>query len=364
MQQLWKGDLFLKMGYFYKNFSRKLLFSFEPEFIHDLTVKTCRILQKSEFINNLIQKIFDSKPHLTEVAGLKFRNPVGLAAGFDKNCEIFKILSNLGFGFLELGTVTLRPQTGNPKPRLFRIPGCNALINRMGLNNAGVLKVEENLKKIGPIKIPLGINIGKNTNTPIEKASFEYLSVIRILYPYGNFFVLNISCPNVDDLSLLHKPKHLINLIEPILKFLQDNGQKPVFIKVSPDLTEHDLRNLVNISVEYGVGLVATNTTIDKSSLPDKWKNEKGGLSGRPLMERSNQVITQIREMSKKIPIIGVGGIFSGQDVMQKLKLGANLVEVYTGLIYDGPFLVKEILKEISFLLEDENGKYQTNFCS
>ncbi|MBI4655628.1 MAG: quinone-dependent dihydroorotate dehydrogenase [Elusimicrobia bacterium] len=332
----------------YKNFLRPLLFLLEPETAHDLTINLAKVFQKFDFLTGRAGSVFSGPDAPVEVMGLKFRNPVGLAAGFDKNCEIYRFLSKLGFGFLELGTVTLHAQAGNPRPRLFRIQESSAIINRMGLNNAGAAEAAKNLERIGKTEIPLGISIGKNTDCSLEKAPENYLETLKILYPHGDYFVLNISCPNVPDAGRLCRPGYVLSVLEPVMEFMESMGRKPLFIKIPCDLTGRETAGMANIAVEYGTGLAASNTANSREGVPEKWKTEKGGLSGAPLEEISNKIISGIRAVSKTVPVIGTGGVTSPESALKKLKLGANLVEVYTGMIYNGPFFVKEILKYIA----------------
>lgn len=284
-----------------------------------------------------------------EVCGITFPNPVGIAAGLDKNGEYLKGLSKLGVGFIEIGTVTPRPQTGNPKPRLFRALKDKAILNRMGFNNAGVDAVIQNLKKASFTGV-LGINIGKNKDTPLEKAVDDYLYCLERLGPYATYVTLNISSPNTPDLRQLQNKGYLQVLLEKIV-IKRDEQQHllakklPLFIKLSPDESEERLKETIEVINQSGVdGIIATNTTVEKSSLSDKaLQKEQGGVSGALLFHRANQTLSFIRAHSD-LPIIGVGGIMSAEDGKEKVRLGADLIQIYSGLIYQGPGLLSSML--------------------
>lgn len=334
------------MGYLYRKLIRRLLFNFNPEFVHDTVIKGAKAAQRVEFINSAVRFVSRAKDLPVTVAGLKFRNPVGLAAGFDKNCEAARILSGLGFGFLELGTVTLRPQPGNPKPRLFRLHDHKGIINRMGFNNAGAFDAARSLERLLPLPVRLGISIGKNADCSIENAPANYLEALKIMYPYGDYFAVNISSPNTLQLRSLHGGDKLRRLLEPMLDFASGQKKgKPFFVKIAPDLEDADLQGAVALAAEMGFGLIATNTTVSRSAVPARWQAYEGGLSGKPLRELSNAVLKRTAELGAgRVPLIGSGGVFDGPTALEKLKLGADLVQVYSGLIYEGPFLVKAIL--------------------
>ena len=290
---------------------------------------------------------FNDSKLAKEVAGLHFPNPVGLAAGFDKNAIAIDELAALGFGFIEIGTLTPRPQAGNPKPRLFRLLSDNAIINRMGFNNDGVEIAIEHLKKRRS-KILIGGNIGKNKDTPNEKAIEDYLYCFEKLFDYVDYFVVNVSSPNTPNLRALQEKEPL----EALLRTLQEenlkkNKAKPIFLKIAPDLNENQLDDIVEIVKNTEIaGLIATNTTISRAGLQSNEElcKEAGGLSGMPLTKRSTKVIKYLSEKSGgSFPIIGVGGISSPEDAHEKLKAGASLVQIYTGLVYEGPALAKKI---------------------
>lgn len=287
-----------------------------------------------------------------EVFGIKFKNPVGLAAGLDKDAKLYKELSGLGFGFIEIGTLTPQPQEGNPKKRLFRLKQDNAIINRMGFNNGGVQAAVERLKKNpkGKGHVIIGGNIGKNKVTPNESAACDYVKCFAALYDYVDFFVVNVSSPNTPNLRELQDKEPLTKL----LIALQDQNatmpvSKPILLKIAPDLTDEQLLDIIDIvKTTLIAGVIATNTTISREGLQSENKIEAGGLSGKPLNKRSTEVIRFLSEKSNKaFPIIGVGGIHSPEDALEKLEAGASLVQLYTGFIYEGPGLIKAINKKI-----------------
>ena len=286
-----------------------------------------------------------------EVFGLKFKNPVGLAAGFDKDAKLIDEMAMLGFGFIEIGTLTPKPQAGNPQPRLFRLPEDEALINRMGFNNGGVKEAVERLKK-RKSDVIVGGNIGKNKITPNENAVDDYLICLDALHPYVDYFVVNVSSPNTPNLRDLQEKEPLKALLSAVK---QANDQKPkpkpILLKIAPDLTDGQLDDIVEIVLETKIdGLIATNTTIDRSQLKTDPKKVKeigaGGVSGKVLGKRSTEVIRYLSERSNKaFPIVGVGGIYSAEDAIEKLEAGASLVQIYSGMIYEGPGLIKRIKK-------------------
>lgn len=306
------------------------------------------LLVKIPPVKSLLRKQFSHEnPNLERrVFGLTFKNPLGLAAGFDKNAKWIDVFETLGFGFIEIGTVTPRPQVGNPKPRLFRFPQINSILNRMGFNNDGVDKVVERLKK-RPKGIIVGANIGKNKNTPLSHAWVDYVDCINKLYNHVDYFTINISSPNTKDLRDLQKGEdlrtllHFIQFTKVLTIQTYSVESKPIFVKIAPDLTKDDIDYIVDICKKHEIdAIVATNTTING---PDGWG--PGGWSGQILKNRSNEVITHL---NGKFHIIGVGGIDSPEEAKKKINLGCDLIQIYTGLIYEGPFLVKNILKELS----------------
>jgi len=336
---------------------KPIFFQFDPEKVHYFVVKRLKWFHEHFPLGKtILRSSFDIhiKGLEREVFGIKFRNPVGLAAGFDKNGEYIEALSDLGFGFIEVGTVTPLPQPGNDLPRMFRLPEDEALINRMGFNNKGVDTLAERLRvlKAKDKNIVIGGNIGKNKNTPNEDAVSDYVKCFDRLFDVVDYFVVNVSSPNTPGLRALQEKEPLMLL----LKTLQDRNQKngisrPILLKIAPDLTNEQLDDIVEIVKETGIaGVIATNTTIDRSGLytPAELANETGGLSGKPLTQRSTEVIRYLSEKSgKAFPIIGVGGIHSPQDAKDKLEAGASLVQLYTGFIYEGPGIIKRICKEL-----------------
>lgn len=339
----------------YKFLIRPIFFRFDPERIHHFTFSLIRLLHKIGFggiIRNLY-KVEDKKLE-RELFGLKFPNPVGLAAGFDKDAKLYKELSNFGFGFIEIGTITPKPQPGNEKPRLFRLREDAAIINRMGFNNGGVTEAVERLKPNRHTnanrRILIGGNIGKNKTTPNEEAVNDYLNCFEALFDYVDYFVVNVSSPNTPNLRALQEKKPLTDLLQA----LQDRNnakekRKPILLKIAPDLTDEQLLDIIQIVETTKIdGVIATNTTISREGISSENKNETGGLSGKPLTKRATEVIRFLSEKSKRaFPIIGVGGIHCAEDALEKLDAGASLVQLYTGFIYEGPDLIKEINKAI-----------------
>ena len=336
----------------YKRLLRPILFLFDPELIHHISFFIIKIFINIPGVKYLTKKNFSitSKLLEREVFGIKFPNPVGLAAGFDKNAELFSELSTFGFGFIEIGTVTPQPQPGNKKKRIFRLNKDQSLINRLGFNNKGVNYIKNKLKNKG--KIIIGANIGKNKYTPNVKAIDDYLSCFNNLYDCVDYFVINISSPNTPNLRDLQDKKPLTTLVRKLnLHRNKKKKRKPILLKISPDLSENKLLDIISvIQKEHLDGVIATNTTVTRENLKSESKltSELGGLSGKQLASKSNEVIRFIHKKSNgSFPIIGVGGVFSHRDVIEKLKSGASLVQVYTGFIYEGPYIVKKINKEL-----------------
>ena len=330
----------------YKTFIRPLLFKFDPEEVHYFTFSLIRFLSNIpgfSAISKSLYEVEDSRLE-TEVFGLRFKNPVGLAAGFDKDAKLYEELSNFGFGFIEIGTLTPVGQEGNPKKRLFRLKEDSAIINRMGFNNGGVKEAVERLKKNKGVLI--GGNIGKNKLTPNEDATSDYEICFEALFDYVDYFVVNVSSPNTPNLRELQEKEPLKQLLNTLQnKNLAKPKQKPILLKIAPDLTNEQLLDIIEIVNETKIaGVIATNTTLSREGLRSENKSEMGGLSGKPLTSRSTEVIRFLSEKSNKsFPIIGVGGIHSAQDALEKLEAGASLVQLYTGFIYEGPKLIKEI---------------------
>ncbi|TDQ06938.1 quinone-dependent dihydroorotate dehydrogenase [Pedobacter metabolipauper] len=336
---------------------KPLFFKFDPEKVHHFVVKRLDWFHDHFPLGQtILRSSFDIniKGLEREVFGIKFRNPVGLAAGFDKNGEYIEALSDLGFGFIEVGTVTPLPQPGNDKPRMFRLEEDEAIINRMGFNNKGVDTLAERLRllKAKNTDIVIGGNIGKNKSTPNEDAVNDYIKCFDRLFDVVDYFVVNVSSPNTPGLRELQEKEPLMNLLNTLQqRNLKHDRSRPILLKIAPDLTNEQLDDIVEIVLETKIaGVIATNTTIDRTGLhtPDKIANEAGGLSGKPLTLRATEVIRYLSDKSNKaFPIIGVGGIHSPQDAKDKLEAGASLVQLYTGFIYEGPGLVKRICKAL-----------------
>ena len=334
----------------YKLLIRPILFCFDPEKVHYFTFSLIRIISKIPGFSGLFRALYEVNDRRleTEVFGLKFKNPVGLAAGFDKNAVLYKELSDFGFGFIEIGTITPKAQDGNPKKRLFRLKEDSAIINRMGFNNGGVEEAVLRLKKNNGVLI--GGNIGKNKVTPNEEATSDYEICFEALFDYVDYFVVNVSSPNTPNLRALQDKEPLTELLQTLQnKNWAKPKQKPILLKIAPDLTDEQLLDIIDIVNETKIaGVIATNTTISREGLQSENKAEVGGLSGKPLTSRSTEVIRFLSQKSNKsFPIIGVGGIHSAQDAIDKLEAGASLIQLYTGFIYEGPALVKAINKKI-----------------
>ncbi|MEM5564233.1 quinone-dependent dihydroorotate dehydrogenase [Psychroserpens sp. AS72] len=337
----------------YKLLLRPLLFCFDPEKVHYFTFSLIRNVSRIPGFKSLFRNLYlVENPALErEVFGLKFKNPVGLAAGFDKNAVLYNELANFGFGFIEIGTVTPKGQVGNPKKRLFRLKDDKGIINRMGFNNEGLETAITQLK-MNKGKLIIGGNIGKNTDTKPEDYTKDYITCFNGLHPYVDYFVLNVSCPNVGSHAKLNDKEYLLELIYEVQKANSTfDTQKPILLKIAPDLNDQQLDEIVDIIAETSLdGVIASNTSIDRTGL--KASDERladignGGLSGQPIKEKSTRVIKYLSEKSNQsFPIIGVGGIHSAEDALEKIEAGASLVQVYTGFIYEGPSLIKSINK-------------------
>jgi dihydroorotate dehydrogenase len=335
-------------------FARPFLFGLDPEHAHDLAMAAIAHLQ-----NTAAQALWE-QPRVSDpvtVAGLTFPNRVGLAAGLDKNGRCIDGLGAMGFGFIEVGTVTPLAQPGNPKPRMFRVVEAQALVNRLGFNNEGVDAFIANVLRARTFRASggiVGLNIGKNAATPIERASDDYLLGLRAVYPHADYVAVNISSPNTQNLRSLQSDEQLQWLLQLLMErraeLARDHGPRPIFVKIAPDLDEDQVKIIAATLQRHGIdGVIATNTTVSRhqvNHLPNG--QETGGLSGAPLLGASNRVIRLLRsELGPRYPIIGVGGVMSGSDALSKLKAGANLVQIYTGLIYRGPGLVTEVAKAL-----------------
>ena len=341
----------------YKLIVRPILFLMDPERVHHFTFFFIRFFGKLG-LTKLYKStcVIENKALEREVFGLKFKNPVGLAAGMDKEGQLYNELSDFGFGFIEIGTLTPKPQSGNPKKRIFRLKADHALINRMGFNNMGVFDAVERLKK--KHNVIIGGNIGKNKVTPNEDAIKDYLICFDALFPHVDYFVVNVSSPNTPGLRALQDKEPLTALLKElknenakIAATHPEFSKKPILLKIAPDLTNDQLMDIIKIVESTKIdGIIATNTTIARDGLKSSCYlvEEKGGLSGKPLTDRSTEVIRFLAEKSNKaFPIIGVGGIHSAEDAIEKLEAGADLVQLYTGFIYEGPILIKKINKAL-----------------
>jgi dihydroorotate dehydrogenase len=339
----------------YKAIIRPLLFLLRPETVHHIVVILVKFFFAIPLIKPLVRSMYairDEKLH-RKVFGLTFENPVGLAAGFDKNATFYRQFSAFGFAFVEVGTATPVGQPGNPRPRSFRLRADEALINRMGFNNHGAPAIAERLSK-GGTSMMVGGNIGKNTSTPNESAVEDYAEAFLALYDYVDYFVVNVSCPNISDLSHLQDREQLAGILSRLSSIRSGMVRKrPILVKISPDLNWKQIDDVLELVDEFQMdGIVATNTTITRDGLatdPEKVsKIGKGGLSGKPIRDRSTEIIRYITQKTAgELPIIGVGGILTVDDALEKLRAGAALVQIYTGFIYEGPGLVKRINKAV-----------------
>lgn len=337
----------------YKRVVKPILFCFDPEFIHNFLFSWFKIAKYIPLLRLTIRKRFKIEDERLEreVFGLTFPNPVGLAAGLDKNAVAYDVLGDMGFGFVEIGTVTPKEQPGNPRLRLFRLPKNNAIINRMGFNNDGVSAVVKRLKKRNS-KLIIGGNIGKNKITPNEEAVLDYEKCFLALFEYVDYFVVNVSSPNTPNLRELQDKEPLEKLLRHLMNISKNKlVSKPILLKIAPDLTNEQLDDIISIVKNSGIaGVVATNTTISREGLAYSEsfieKIGLGGLSGVPVKDRSTEVIRYLVEKSNNaFPVIGVGGIMTPEDAKEKLDAGASLIQLYTGFIYEGPVLVKKINK-------------------
>ncbi|MEK0314505.1 quinone-dependent dihydroorotate dehydrogenase [Cohnella sp. 56] len=333
---------------------KPLFFKMDPEAAHHLVVDGMGAASRVPGVPALLSGIWgvgESPELAVDLFGCRFRHPVGLAAGLDKNAKAVRGFGSAGLSFLEVGTVTPKGQPGNDKPRLFRLPPDEALINRMGFNNEGADAMAARLAKLGSHKVPLAVNIGKNKTTPNEQAAADYRACLAKLYKYGDLFVVNISSPNTPDLRALQHGDELRDLLAEVKAEMELQAAahgdlpKPILVKIAPDNDEEQLSYMAQAIVASGIsGVIATNTTIARPGLTHPNQTETGGLSGRPLTQRSTEVIRSLYRMTDgRLPIVGSGGIFTADDAYDKIKAGASLVEVYTALIYKGPGVVKEI---------------------
>ena len=337
----------------YKHIIKPILFRFNPETAHNMTFSALAMLRHIPFARSIVRSIYkkDSPSLEKEVFGIKFPNPVGLAGGLDKNGEFYNDMANFGFGFVEIGSLTPQPQDGNPKPRCFRVPQDKAIINRFGINNKGVRNAVEHLKKNRP-EVIVAANISKNTTSINEDAAKDYESAFALLYDFVDMFVVNVSCPNVVGLTSLQDISFLSEIVDKLLSLrMYYDEYRPILLKVSPDLSKEQLDDIVDYCLRSGIdGIVAGNTTRSRDGLSiSQDKIEKignGGMSGAPIHKKNVELVRYVNEKAQgKLPIIGVGGIMSGEDAMDMINAGASLVEVYSGFIFEGPGLVKRIIK-------------------
>lgn len=353
----------------YKKIAKPVLFGMDPEKAHHLIIDGMHTVGHLPGGRMLLRAVWGVRPVPElemQLWGITFSNPVGLAAGLDKNAKAVPGFSNIGFGFMEVGTVTPKPQVGNELPRLFRLPEDAALINRMGFNNVGIEGMKRNLRNQGKRTIPLAINIGKNKTTPNEHAEDDYRACIQGLYGYGDFFVVNISSPNTPDLRNLQHGDDLSRLLAAVKDEVRKQHarfggrEKPVLVKIAPDLQPEEVEYMVETIMRSNVsGIIASNTTISRDGLHNANRNEAGGLSGRPLTQRSTELISRVyKATGGQLPIIGSGGIFSAEDAYEKIRAGASLVEVYTALIYEGPALIGRINEGLRTLLRKDGFKH------
>jgi len=337
------------------SFFRFILFLFTPEKAHKISVFLIKIILRIPLFRLLLAKEVVHEKLAVNLFGLTFKNPVGLAAGFDKDAQFFNEMGALGFGFVEIGTVTPLPQEGNPKPRLFRLKSDAAIINRMGFNNEGVTAVAKRLaKRKMSDNLIIGGNIGKNKWTPNEKANDDYIKVFKELYPYVDYFAVNVSSPNTENLRALQDKEPLMKLLGELKRLnIELQRPKPILLKIAPDLSNDQLDDIVEIALSLPLdGIIATNTTISRQGLMTRPEVVSeigaGGLSGKPLTKRSTEVIRYLNQkLGGSIPIIGVGGIHSTEDALEKLAAGASLIQLYTGFIYEGASLIADINNEL-----------------
>jgi len=333
---------------------RSLLFRLDPEVAHQITLQTLRFSGNIPLSNWFLSQLYRTPTKPVHAFGLTFKNPVGLAAGYDKDAVAIKGLSALGFGHVEVGTVTPRPQPGNPKPRVFRLLEDEAVINRMGFPGKGAEYASHQLSAIRHRSTVIGVNLGKNKDTPLEEAANDYIELMRRFIFPADYLAINISSPNTVGLRRLQGREMLEGLLGAIQKeretiSLERGGYAPILVKIAPDLSDEELDDAIGIILDKGMdGVIATNTTLARDGLMSKRQNESGGLSGSPLAVKSEAVLSRVVKLvNGKVPVVSAGGIMSPDDAKKRLALGASLVQVYTGLIYHGPALVREIVKAL-----------------
>lgn len=329
-------------------FFRSLLFRLDPETAHHLTLQTLRFAGDFPISNWFLRQLYKVPEKTVRAFGLTFKNPVGLAAGYDKDALAIRGLSTLGFGHLEVGTVTLKPQPGNPKPRVFRLPEDEAVINRMGFPGRGADYVSRQLSAVDKRSTVVGVNLGKNKDTPLEEAASDYIALMRIFAPLADYLAINISSPNTVGLRRLQGREMLEGLLGAIEQERQmSRVRPPVLVKIAPDLTDEELDDAIGVILDKGMdGVIATNTTLAREGGRSRHQGETGGLSGSPLRVRSEAVLRQVVKLvNGRVPVVSAGGVMNPEDAKKRLALGASLVQVYTGLIYRGPGLVREIVE-------------------
>ncbi|MFO7679106.1 MAG: quinone-dependent dihydroorotate dehydrogenase [Chloroflexota bacterium] len=333
----------------------------DPEKAHDQTLRALALAQKYGAGQAVLRRLAGNAPQRPfSLCGLTFPNILGIAAGYDKDARVTNGLALLGFGHVEVGTLTPQPQAGNPKPRIFRLPEDQAVINRMGFPNGGVAAALPRLQALHnqPRNFVLGVSLGKQKETPLVEAAADYVSVMQAVYPYADYLAINISSPNTPGLRELQGGGYLDHLLAAImaenrrLAGEQGGGKRPLFVKIAPDLTWAELDEILTAIQNNGIdGIIATNTTLSRDGLSHKHQEESGGLSGRPLSQRSTEIIRYIaRHTGSRLPIIGVGGVSSAADVQEKREAGASLVQIYTGLIYEGPGIAGQILRQLNHM--------------
>jgi dihydroorotate dehydrogenase len=333
----------MKAGSFFNMAVRPVLFQLDAETAHNVAIKSLQRISSFRLLQGLLRQFVPTESPRT-LFGLPFRNPIGLAAGFDKNAVALPALAAMGFGFVEIGTVTGRPQSGNPRPRIFRYPEQRALVNRLGFNNDGADLVANRLRKLREAdrwpSIPVGINIGKSKDVSLDQAAADYLHSFRRLQPFADYVVLNVSSPNTPGLRTLQKSELLATLLESVQN--ENRTNRPIVMKFSPDLADEDIHEILKTCEDHRVAaIIATNTTLNHSALPPD-KDQAGGLSGEPLRQRSTDLIRKI-SAGTIIPVIGCGGIMDAESAREKFEAGAQLIQVYTGLVYRGPGFLREI---------------------
>lgn len=344
----------------YKAFVRPLFFCLDPEDAHERAIATLEWASRRRRVLGIVRRhcaVLDDRLKVTAF-GVEFPNPIGLAAGFDKNAGAFPALGALGFGHVEVGTVTAMTQPGNPKPRMFRLPADEAIINRLGFNNEGAEEVEKRLASIKkPAGMVLGINLGKSKATTLDAATADYLKSFRLLKPFGDYFVVNVSSPNTPELRKLQEKERLDELLGALQE--QNPRQIPILVKIAPDLSPEQIDDVLGLIEKHKMaGVIATNTTIQRPELRTRRIEQQGGLSGRPLRDLADRCIRHIHKRTQgKVPIIGVGGVFTAEDAYEKLKLGATLVQAYTGFVYEGPCFAKRINEGLLRLMERDGVK-------